>query len=169
MPKITVLLTKYHDFFGTIVGMISGSSYSHASISVDEKETEFYSFNYKGFVREKPKKYCPSTRADKYLKIEMEVTPEAYESVKKEIEAFREASDELRYSKLGVILLFLHIPHKFRNRYFCSQFIAEILDKAGIATLKKKSSLYFPNQLVNEVEYRSVYSVSENLFSLEVA
>jgi hypothetical protein len=44
------------DAFGKFVSWYSHGGYTHASISIDEDEEIFYSFNYKGFVIEKPKK-----------------------------------------------------------------------------------------------------------------
>ena len=61
--KIIILLTKYEGIIGRFVSDIyCKNGYSHASISIDEKEELFYSFNYKGFVIEKPKKYFPEKR-----------------------------------------------------------------------------------------------------------
>jgi inositol transport system substrate-binding protein len=46
----------------------------------------------------------------------------------------------------------MHIPYKFKNRYFCSQFVAEILEHAGAVRLKKKNTLYLPHQLLDAME-----------------
>lgn len=59
MKTVTILLTKYSDLFGRFISGISKYGYSHASISIDEKEEIFYSFNVKGFAIEKPKKRTP--------------------------------------------------------------------------------------------------------------
>ena len=62
MRTVTILLTKYSGWFGRFICAISKNGYSHASISIDGAEEIFYSFNYKGFVIEKPKKYIPRKR-----------------------------------------------------------------------------------------------------------
>lgn len=59
MKTVTILLTKYSDFVGRFICKISKNKYSHASISIDEEEEIFYSFNIKGFAIEKPKKRMP--------------------------------------------------------------------------------------------------------------
>lgn len=51
-----------------------------------------------------------------------------------------------------MILCLLRVPHKFKNRYFCSQFVTEVLSQAGAIELKKKESLYLPGQLVDGFE-----------------
>lgn len=152
MKTITILLTKYSDWFGRFICCISKNSYSHASISIDESEEIFYSFNKKGFVIEKPKKKTPRTRLPGSVCIRMQVPNETYELIKKEIDLFLETKDQYTYSRLGVVLCLLHIPHKFENRYFCSQFVAEILSKAGAIELQKKETLYLPGQLLDGFE-----------------
>ena len=54
---IVVLFTSYKDAISDFVYYISGRSYTHASISIDENNDYFYSFNMKGFRREYPKRY----------------------------------------------------------------------------------------------------------------
>lgn len=147
MKTITILLTKYSDLFGKFICCISKNRYSHASISIDETEEIFYSFNAKGFVIEKPKKRMPGS-----VCIRMQVPDETYESIKKEIDRFLETREQYAYSCLGVVLCLLHIPHKFENRYFCSQFVAEVLSRAGAIQLKKKETLYLPGQLLDGIE-----------------
>lgn len=152
MKTVTILLTSYSDLFGRFISGISRNSYSHASISIDGDEEIFYSFNKKGFVIEKPKKRRPKTRRSGSVCIRMQVPEETYSAIREEIEQFLAQKELYTYSRLGVLLCLLHIPHKFKNSYFCSQFVAEILARAGAIELKKKESLYLPGQLVDGIE-----------------
>ena len=153
MKTITILLTKYSDPFGRFICGISKNRYSHASISIDETEEIFYSFNTKGFVIEKPKKRIPKKRMPGSVCIRMQVPEETYELIKREIAYFLDKREQYAYSRLGVVLCLLHIPYKFENKYFCSQFVAEILSRAGAIELKKKETLYLPGQLLDGIEY----------------
>ena len=152
MKTVTILLTKYSGWYARLICWASKSKYSHASISIDEKEEIFYSFNLKGFVIEKPKKRIPKTRRHGSVCIRMQVPEETYELIKNEIERFVECKEQYTYSRLGVLLCLLHIPYKFHNQYFCSQFVAEILSKTGAVELRKKESLYLPGQLLDGIE-----------------
>jgi hypothetical protein len=152
MKNVTILLTKFTDVFGKFVSWYSHGGYTHASISIDEDEEIFYSFNYKGFVVEKPNKKTPKKRKPENVIIRMQVPDEVYRMIKEEIDSFLENRANYGYSRLGVVLCFLHIPYKFKNRYFCSQFVAEILEHAGAVRLKKKNTLYLPNQLLDGME-----------------
>ncbi len=152
MKTVTILLTRYSDWFGRFICGISRNKYSHASISVDGEEEIFYSFNYKGFVIEKPKKRIPKTRRAGSICIRMKVPESVFYLIEEELNQFLEKKEEYIYSRWGVALCLLHIPHKFRSRYFCSQFVAEILSRAGAVELRKKESLYLPGQLVDGFE-----------------
>ncbi len=151
MKTITILLTKYSGWFGKFICTISKNGYSHASVSIDGAEEIFYSFNYKGFVIEKPKKYIPKKRIPGSVCIRMQVPEKTYLLIQDEINQFLIKKEQYTYSRWGVILCLLHIPHKFKNRYFCSQFVAEVLLRAGAVELKKKESLYLPGQMLDEI------------------
>ena len=152
MKTVTILLTKYSDFLGRFISGISKYHYSHASISIDGEEEIFYSFNMKGFVIEKPKKRYPKKRMPGSVCIRMQVPESTYEAIQEEIGRFLAEREQYRYSRIGVLLCLLYIPYKFKSSYFCSQFVAEVLAKAGAIELKKKESLYLPGQLLEGME-----------------
>lgn len=152
MKTVTILLTRYSDMMGRFICRISRHQYSHASVSIDDKEEVFYSFNKKGFVIEKPKTYIPKLRRKGSICIRMQVPEDIHKKITEEIERFLNRREELKYSNLGVLLCLLHVPHKFENRYFCSQFVAEVLASAGAIELHKKETLYLPGQLVDGIE-----------------
>lgn len=153
MRKVAILLTNYSDWFARFVCNISKNRYSHASISIDEEEEIFYSFNTNGFVVEKPKKRIPKSRIPGSVCIRIQVPEDTYKRIKDEIQHFMEQRERYSYSVVGVVLCVLQIPHKIRNQYFCSQFVAEVLAKAGAVQLKKRETLYLPGQLLDGIEY----------------
>lgn len=149
---ISILLTGYSDWFGRFIRITSRSGYSHASLSIDGSEEVFYSFNGKGVVVEEPKKRKPRRRKEHSVCIRIRVPASICDDIEKEIQQFLEMRDIYTYSRLGVILCLLHIPHKFENSYFCSQFVAEVLAKSGAVRLKKKEPLYLPNHFLDGFE-----------------
>ena len=164
MKRITILLTSYGDTFGKFICHVSKPPYSHASLSIDENEDIFYSFNYKGFVIEKPKKYRPKKRLPENVCIRMQVPENIYRLIEAEIDRFTAHKGQLMYARLGVLLCLLHIPHQFKNRYFCSQFVAEILERTGAITLQKKGSLYLPGQLLDGFD--CLFSAKELVYNV---
>ena len=148
MRTVTISLTKYTDFLGRLIRGIDQSGYSHASISIDGKEEIFYSFNYKGFAIEKPKKYWSKKKESGTLHIRLQVRQREFDRLKKEIDYFIAHRQDYKFSNWGVVLCVLGIPHKFNQYYFCSQFVAEMLRRSGIAKVKKHSSTTLPNHFM---------------------
>lgn len=146
---ITVLFTRYYSAFANFIYFISGKGYTHASIALDEQDEYYYSFNFKGFRREYPKKH--KRRSGKSMGIKLEVSGESFERIKKKIEEMEDMKENLHYSRIGVLLCLLHIPCKMQNQYFCSQFVAETLELADSVFLRKNAALYLPNQLSQEL------------------
>ena len=147
---VSILLTKYEDLISKIIYYITGRGYTHASIGVDDSEEVYYSFNIKGFRMERPLKH--KDKITDSICYKLDVTAEEYEKLVELINGFQEKRFSWKYNTLGVILCCLRIPHKRKWHYFCSQFVAEVLQKSNIVDLKRNASLYFPNKLEQELK-----------------
>ncbi len=147
---ITVLFSRYHTFMANFLHIVSGRGYTHASLALDEADEYFYSFNSKGFRKEYPKKH--KNRNKKCVGYRLEISKEAYEKLQSAIRKFEEKADTFSYSNLGLVMCFLRIPYKKQGYYFCSQFVAEMLQMVGEIKLKKNASLYMPHQLLREIK-----------------
>ncbi len=163
MKTITVLLTKYSDFWGRIARGMKDKGYSHASLSIDGEET-FYSFNFKGFAIERPKERKPRKQVPGSLCIRMRIPEENYIIIKREIERFITEREKYKFSKIGLAMCFMRIPNRFKDSYFCSQFVAEMLAKSGAVKLRKRVSLCTPTHFINEME--CIYSPKEFLYDI---
>ena len=150
MKKITILLTKYSDFISSFVYHVAGRGYTHASLGLEEEPGVYYSFNYKGFCVETPEKHR-RRGVEHSLGCELEISDEAYEALKARIAQFESRREALRYTRVGVFFCLLRLPFRWRDHYFCSQFVAELLQLSGAAALKKRAELYLPNQLYSEL------------------
>lgn len=149
---ITVLLTRKYDHLSNLIYWISGRGYTHASIALDTNHDFFYSFNFKGFCIENFSKRKHLRRKNMSVCYHLNISEAAYNDISLKISEFIDQSTKYRYSRLGVLLCLLHIPHKIKNNYFCSQFVAELLSLSDEIQLKKGTSLYLPNQFVKELE-----------------
>ena len=148
--KITILLTQYGDPFSKFIKLMSRCEYTHASICVDEDEETFYSFNLKGFVEEHWKTRKSKYLLPKRLYIRFYVSDEVHERLRADIERFKAKKEELSYSAFSTVLCLFRVTTYFRKRYFCSHFIAEILNSSGAYKLKRKASLYLPIHFMKE-------------------
>jgi len=148
---VRILFTRYYDILAIFLHLISKRGYTHASISLEEDGEFFYSFNGKGFRREYPHRH-PISKSTRAIKLEIPV--EAFEKIKARIQEIEEKREEFSYSKLGVLCCLLGIDYKDKasRKYFCSQFVAEMLLLSDSVRLKKKPCLYTPNQLFKELQ-----------------
>lgn len=149
--KISIMLTRYGDPFSKFVRLVSGSEFTHASISLSPDEDIYYSFNLKGFIEEhwknKKSKYLLPGKAEMHFFI----TEEKYKKLQQEIERFQKRKHELSYSAFGTLLCLAKIPHRFRKKYFCSQFIAEVLKNSDALPVRRKVSLTLPIHFLKEL------------------
>lgn len=145
---ISVLFTSYTDFASKIVYFVSGRGYTHVSLSLDDKNEYFYAFNTKGFRKEYPRKHKNRTKENICYKLE--ITHKQFKKLSKMIKEYEEKKHKLSYNWIGLFSSMVHIPIKMKNRYFCSQFIANLLEKAEIIKWKHNYSRYLPNQLNKE-------------------
>ena len=130
--KVYLLLTKFPDTGTKIIKALTGLEYPHTSIGLDEDMNTFYSFVYKGFIVEKINRYAKPGRENIPCKLyEMNVSEETYLKIKQALEYFVEFRDYFYYSKTSLVLSILGLPYK-RSRFgfFCSQFVAHILQKS---------------------------------------
>ena len=154
MYPISILFTKYEDLFSRGVYYLTGRKYTHVSINIDENDKNtYYSFNKRGFKIENIEKYKAKIKSSILYTIYL--TKEKYEKLKEIIERFKKNKAQFKYNLFGVLLCVLGIPYKFDKRYFCSQFVAEILKESESVKLKSRACLYHPNKL--EREFRQVF------------
>ncbi|MBQ8617736.1 MAG: hypothetical protein IJ418_09550 [Clostridia bacterium] len=152
MKTITIVLTKYSDLLSNFIYLMSGGGYTHVSLSLSDEEDLMYSFNFKGFCIENLEKHR-RRGVTKSMCYQLQVSEDAYAKLTRSIQHFIDHREEFCYTRLGAILCFLRIPFKWKGHYFCSQFVAEVLTRAGAIRLKMAPSLYLPNHLKNELAY----------------
>ena len=152
MKCISVLLTTYPGRFSSVIARLSGRGYTHASIGLEEPG-RFYSFHFGGFAEETPESLRRQgvTRSRCYR---LSIPDAAYRRVEARIRALAAHREDYRYTCLGVWCCVLGLPFRRKNRYFCSQFVAELLAGSGAVPLRKAPCLYLPNQLPGELEGR---------------
>ena len=149
MKCISVLLTTYPGRFSRAVARLGGRGYTHASIGLEDPD-KFYSFNVRGFAVETPetlrRQGVTESRCCRLL-----VSDAAYRRMEGRIRTMAARRDRYRYTCLGVWCCLLGLPLRRRRRYFCSQFVAELLARSGAVPLRRRPCLYLPQQLLQEL------------------
>ena len=156
--KINVLMTRDPGFDAKILSWYMNFPYTHTSIGLEEDMDTYYSFISKGFIVESIRRYeKPDRPSFPCALYEIDVTEETYEKVKKMLYDYKAQKPMLKFSTLGLVMCFLRIPLKCRNRYFCSQFVAEVLQKCQVIELKKRSTLCFAKDIAKNEALKPVF------------
>lgn len=150
--KIYILLQELKSSFGSIYKFLKGGSYNHASIGLGESFNEFYSFRTKwGLCIEHPFNFDKEYKKEVLCVLyEISVSQEQYEALVQEIHSFIKDRENYHYSYLSLFLGFLGIKHEFTRGYYCSRFVANLLDHSGAMKLHKHSSLYLPSDFLKD-------------------
>lgn len=156
--KIVILLMQYPDAMATAMGRFTRFRYTHASIGLSEDLNTFYSFVHKGFIVEKITRYLkPEREPFPCALYEIEVPEKVYQNIKQLLQSYAARRSSLRYSRFSLILCLLGIPFKQKNSYFCSHFVAEVLQRAKAVQLPKNSVLCLPKDFHNLKETRMIF------------
>lgn len=164
--SVFILLTNTGTIFTRVIKTYTKAPYNHASISFDRELSELYSFGRKhpnnplngGFVKEDIKtgtysKY-PNTTCVIY---ELQVSEREVEKMRRVLQVFIQKHQKYLYNFLGVIGIALKEPIEFSNSYFCSQFVAEILDRSGIKIWHKLPALVTPDDFRKSDRLQLIY------------
>lgn len=153
MTNIYIVLTRTGSRFSRFLGLFTKAEYNHASICIYDDFREFYSFGrhfihfplISGFVVERINcgmyEFFNETRCVVY---KLGVNDSTFIELNKLLEAFRSNPFSYRYNFIGLLGVFLNIPMGKRDHYFCSQFVAEAIQKCGIYDFRKSSMLVTP-------------------------
>lgn len=156
---IDILLTRYPDRTSKLLQVITGCYFTHASIGMGDTTGTFYSLVTKGFRLEQPYRHPTFKGREVPCRLyHLKVSGETYEEIKQTLEYHLEQSQKYKYSYFGVLLCVLRISLKRKNRYFCSQFVSEVLEHTRAAKLKKRSALYLPDDFIGEKDLTLLFN-----------
>ena len=167
MKKFYILLSRTNTMPARVIRKVTGSTYSHTSLSLYPRTDHFYSYArrhinmpmFAGFVSENihTKVFARYPDAPCVL-YSLEVSDEAYKKAKKLICYFRNHKKDATYSFLGAYAMPLGLPLKRMNKFTCSQFVAFVLHYSGAAKLPKDPYLMMPDDFCTlegiKVEYK---------------
>ncbi|MBQ8803526.1 MAG: hypothetical protein IJZ53_07840 [Tyzzerella sp.] len=154
MKSIFILLTKSDTYVSRIIRLVTADTYTHASISFDESLQPLYSFSRKYVNKPLPAGLQTESLTtgffEKYHYIpcalyELRVDDAIYYRAKAHVEHMMTEVSTYQFNVLGLFLCRLNIPFRRNRRYFCSEFVSEVLDKSNALTLPKRPSLMRPN------------------------
>ncbi len=151
MKEVNILLTKYSDWISNLVYVFGGRGYTHASLSLEEDAETFYSFNYRGFAVETMNVHR-KRGVSKSKCIRCEISDQSYENIRQMIDEIEKQKNTYKYTRMGVLCCILHIPFHANRRFFCSQFVAELLENSGAMEFTRETNYILPNHFVSLFE-----------------
>lgn len=156
--KLFVLLTQFPGLDSKALRWWTRFPYSHVSLGLDEDMNTFYSFVVKGFIVEDISRYNRPGRIPFPCELyALDVSEETYQAVRKTCMTFVNRRSQLSYTRLGLILTLINIPWRLKNRYICSQFVAQTLQRCTSIRLRKSSTLYLPGDFRRLRELKMVF------------
>ncbi|MBB4825201.1 hypothetical protein HNO89_002430 [Sporosarcina luteola] len=161
--SIYIVLTDTGTLLSKAIGMYTRKDLNHASIAFDEQLTEIYSFGRKqqynpfigGFVREDVTDGifrdadCAIYRCD--------VSTEAYMRIRRKVRMFEMNQKMYKYNFIGLFGVALNKEIRRKRAFFCSQFVATVMQESENHRLGTTPSLTMPHHLVDLPHLEIVY------------
>lgn len=154
LHPVYILLTHSSTFLANLIKKYTKDKYSHAAISFDPSIKKFYTFGRKekgggGFSIESPDidfyKQRPNVPYGIYCVF---VNSEQLAKMKEKLQYFIENENKFKYHFMGLIKIAFGKSSENDTKFFCSGFVVDILQAAGIST-KRSYSLYKPQDLTH--------------------
>lgn len=147
---VYLLLSYGHTTLGKIIKKFTKDTYTHISLTFDDKLEDMYSFDKNGFSNETIKDPKTYSKIDdyKYSLYATFVNQDEKNLMLKFINKFKENAKNYKYNNIGLIKNFFGKEcDENENKKFCSQFVAEILRAGKKDILTKDPSLYRPYEM----------------------
>ena len=161
--KIYIVLTQTYTTIARIIKSITKDKYSHASISLDIKCNNMYSFGrkyiyfpfYGIFLKEDLRKGLFIRNKNALVAIyEIKVTKKQYNKIKDKIK-------EIEFNNKGYNIIWLLLAHfrvkLHRRKYYCSEFVYEVLSNKEIEIYNKENTLFKPEELITNNRFVKIF------------
>lgn len=165
--NLYIVLSKTNTVLGRAIRKYLGVEYNHCSISLDSSLEQLYSFGRKhvynfvsaGFVIEgKDHGFFKVYKNSNISVLKWSVTKQEWECVRQTIEKFKVNNESYKYNILGLISSSVDIPYSRENEYFCSQFVADVLEKSGVYHFNKDTRLVKPHEFLSMTNMTTTYT-----------
>lgn len=165
--RIYIVISQTGTLLSRILKHITGADYNHASLGLSSDLSIMYSFGRKnpynpflgGFVIESPHygtfKRFSNTKA---LVLALDIDADKYELIKNMLEKMVDNKKEYRYNYLGLWLAAINQVYKSEKRYYCSEFVRDVLQKYGIKGAEALTDIVKPIDFLTLPDITQVYS-----------
>jgi len=160
--RVYILLTRSGTCFSRLIHLATQDSYTHASIGLDGPSGPFYSFARKyehlalpaGLVMEQ---VTLCRRTVPCCLYELNVSQETYIALRRRLQDMYTQREEYSYNLLGTLACYFNLPLQRRRHFFCSQFVAALLEDCGAVDLPKPPTLLRPADFCQVADLRPIH------------
>lgn len=153
MKKIYILLSRTQSILSRTVHLVTQDPFTHAAIAFDEDMQLLYSSARWDGETMFPSGPCQESLTRGFYArkktpcavYELLVEDEVYQKAKEAVAEIIARQNQYRFNIIGLFLCWCHIPYRRKSHYFCSQFVAEILQRSGAVELPKEPCLMRPS------------------------
>lgn len=151
--EVYLLFTDTGSYLSKAINLYTKKPLNHVSIGFNKDLTEVYSFGRKqpnnpfigGFVKENIK--GPFLRNASCAIYRFHVSNEDYQYIRNHIKNIEKKQNLYRYNFIGLFGVMLHIKINRKSAYFCSQFVATVLQHISTFQFKKPPYFTTPSDL----------------------
>lgn len=176
LKPVYIVISQTGTILSRILKLITHKSYNHVSISLADDLHIMYSFGRKtpynpfkgGFVKESAEfgtfKRFTNT---KVIVIKTMIPYEKYEELVALVDFMTINTFNYKYNYVGLCLAAFKIRFSSKNRYYCSEFVREILIKHNVNGADKLKKIVHPMSFLSLPEIQMVYCGKLKDFSCE--
>lgn len=155
---IYLLLSRFYNPGAKIIEIMTGCYYSHTSIGLSEDMNTFYTFVVKGFLIEDLNRYANKENFILPCQLyEIVVTEEEYDRIKRILRFYVKNRHKFAYTQFGLAMALMRIPFKRKYKYFCSEFVAEVLKRSKVMKFKRPTSICMSKHLLKDKQAKKIY------------
>lgn len=157
LTPVYIMLSDTKTTFGNVVKFFTQAPYSHASISFDASMTKLYSFASRdghtmiplGFAEESVASFVKLSPKSKYVLYVKLVDSKDLSKMKSTLKQFTKNKSSFRYDVAGAVKAFMGKHNANEKKYFCSGFVAYILNSGKSQVTENDSDLTKPMDIAD--------------------
>ncbi|GEK89336.1 hypothetical protein SAMN04488100_11123 [Alkalibacterium putridalgicola] len=163
MPNIFLIETKNSTVLSQGIRLFSKYPYNHLSIALDASLSSVYSFGRRqpnnpliaGFAKED---FSHAFYSQSLGRVHaLSVTEEEWQKIALHLKFFETYPLDWHYNLLGLVPAYFHYSWERSGHFFCSEFVATLLQSAGILSPYMHPSLMHPKDVVEAVHPVCIY------------
>lgn len=175
--SIYLVFSRTGTWLSRSISFITKTQYPHVSLSLDSSFNKMYSFGrlnpdnpFSGglTIENINEGVFKKSEAAKCLIYKVMVSEDQFNSLKNEIDRFYNSDINYRYNFIGLFGVLVDKPINRSTYYFCSQFIATLLETSDIWHSPKVPALTSPTDLMNIPNKVIIYEGLINNINVEI-